>query len=562
MNRNEEYRFDLAPQVESPRSRFRRRSQLKTSFNVGDLVPIYLDEVLPGDTFEMKTSKVLRLQTLQTPVMDNMYLDLYYFFVPNRLVWSHWKELMGENSDSAWIPQVQYSVPQITSPSGGWTSGTIADYFGIPTGVSNLSVNALPIRAYSLICENWFRDQNNSQPLNIPVTDSTVVGSNGSNYVSDTAKGGAPFKVAKIHDYFTSCLPAPQKSIDTPLPLGNISPVFAGDINTDFTFPEYSPGFHQPLILQDSDQVPNAQRSGDYNVTTYSDNTHLGRWAYGRSSASGTLQKGLYPVNLYADLSQATATSINALRMAFQIQRLFERDACGGSRYTELVRAHFGISSPDARLQRTEYLGGKRMPLNIQQVINQANTEVQSIQTPLGDVAGMSVTADYDFDFTKSFTEHGYVIGVCCVRYDHTYQQGLNRLWSRKNRFDFYWPALSHLGNMAVLNEEILAQGTSTDKEVFGYQDRWADYRYKPSMCTGQMRSTYAAPLDNWHFGDEYSSLPVLSDAWIREDKSNVDRTLAVTSATANQIFGDFFFDCYTTRCMPLYSVPGMIDHF
>lgn len=554
MSRNEFSRFALNPQVSIERSTISMPSNLKTSFNVGQLVPIYCQEVVPGDEFQIKTSKVLRLQTLITPVMENLYFDVYYFFVPNRLVWSHWQELMGENSDSAWIPQTQYSVPQLKAPSGGWNVGTIADYFGVPTGIDDLSVSALPFRAYALICDEWFRDQNVSQPLNIPVTDADVSGVNSGSYVTDVAKGGLPFMAAKFADAFTTSLPSPQKSPSVTLPLGDNAPVYPHPTER---------------VYDDGDTVRYWQIMGYMdNNNVYHDNTTARTLNVSSSGAlksytipSGSSAVNEFPIynNLFADLSAATATTINDLRTAFQLQRLFEKDAIGGTRYTEVLRAHFGVISPDSRLQRPEYLGGNRFPFNVQQVTQTSSTDAV---TPQGNLAGFSVTADVNFDFSKGFTEHGFIIGLAVARYEHSYQQGLERFWSRKLRFDFYWPTLAHLGNMAVLNKEIYATGTSTDDEVFGYQEAWYDYRYKPSKITGQMRSQANGSLDSWHFADYYNSQPYLSDGWIREDPSNVDRALSVSSAVADQIFGDIYFDVKATRPMPLYSVPGLIDHF
>lgn len=554
MSRNDVSRFSLSPQVNIERSTFNMNHNLKTSANVGDLIPLTCIECVPGDEFQVRTSKVLRLQTLITPVMENLYFDVYYFFVPSRLVWNHWRELMGQNSDSAWIPQNQYSVPQLKAPSGGWNIGTIADYFGIPTGVSNLSVNALPFRAYALICDEWFRDQNNSQPLNIPVTDSDVTGVNSGSYVTDTAKGGLPFKAARYADVFSTSLPAPQKAPSVNLPLGDNAPVYPHPTER---------------VYADGDTVRYWQLMGYMdNNNIYHDNTTARTLNVSASGAlksytvpSGSTAVNEFPIynNLFADLSAATATTINDLRTAFQIQRLFEKDALGGTRYTEVIRAHFGVVSPDARLQRPEYLGGNRFPLNVQQVTQTSSTDAV---TPQGNLAGFSVTADVNFDFSKGFTEHGYIIGLGVARYEHSYQQGIERMWSRKLRFDFYWPTLAHLGNMAVLNKEIYATGTSADDQVFGYQEAWYDYRYKPNRITGEMRSAANGSLDSWHFADYYQSQPYLSDAWIREDPSNVDRALAVSSSVANQIFGDIYFEVKATRPMPLYSVPGLIDHF
>ena len=559
MNRNVESHFALNPtRIDLSRSTFDRSSSVKTSFNAGDIVPFFLEEVLPGDTFNVKSSKVVRMQTLLTPMMDNVYLDTYYFFVPNRLVWSHWKEFNGENTESAWIPETTYEVPQITSPAnGGWNVGTIADYFGIPTGIPNLSVSALPFRAYALVINEWFRDQNLQDPLVVPLDDATVVGVNTDTFVSDVAKGGKPYIAAKYHDYFTSCLPAPQKGPDVLIPSAtageypvvprsNVVPSNLLD-GTTYTAKIYKAG---------SDA--NATRAG---IGFYvSDDLQTGTQTNGLIS-TGSRNTEATPVinNLWAVASGGLGATINQLRLAFQVQKLYERDARGGSRYIEILKSHFGVTSPDARLQRPEYLGGNRVPININQVIQQSGT--QSGTTPQGTVVGMSQTTDSHSDFIKSFTEHGFILGVMCVRYDHTYQQGLERFWSRKDRFDYYWPVFANIGEQAVKNKEIYAQGNAEDDEVFGYQEAWADYRYKPNRVTGEMRSAYTQSLDVWHLADDYSSRPSLSDSWIREDKANIDRVLAVQSSVSNQFFADIYVQNRATRPMPVYSIPGLIDH-
>ncbi len=554
MNRNVESHFALNPtRIDLSRSTFDRSASVKTSFNAGDIVPFFLEEVLPGDTFNVKSSKVVRMQTLLTPMMDNVYLDTYYFFVPNRLVWKHWKEFNGENTESAWIPETTYEVPQITAPADtGWAVGTIADYFGIPTGVPNLSVSALPFRAYALIMNEWFRDQNLSDPLVVPDDDATVAGVNTGTFVSDVAKGGKPYTAAKYHDYFTSCLPSPQKGPDVLLPVasGGTFPVLPLAVDHALTAPD---GSKYPLrFVKDDGSIPSDE------------NHHLvvgtNGLAYGVGNVGAGNSVNLYPSNLYAVDQNPQAATINQLRLAFQIQKLYERDARGGSRYIEILKSHFGVTSPDARLQRPEYLGGNRVPININQVIQQSGTGSGS-STPQGTVVGMSQTTDSHADFIKSFTEHGFIIGVMVARYDHTYQQGLDRLWSRKDRFDYYWPVFANIGEQAVKNKEIYAQGNAEDDEVFGYQEAWADYRYKPNRVTGEMRSAYAQSLDVWHLADDYSSRPSLSDSWIREDKTNIDRVLAVTSANSNQFFADIYVQNRATRPMPMYSVPGLIDH-
>lgn len=555
MSRNENTRFALNPtNLDIARSTFRRDHSVKLSFNVGDVIPFYVDEVLPGDTFQVKTSMVARLQTLLTPMMDNLYLDTYFYFVPNRIVWQHWRELMGENTQSAWIPQTEYSVPQVTAPSGGWSIGSIADYMGIPTGVANLSVNALPFRAYALIMNEWFRDENLSDPLNIPVDDATLAGSNGTNYITDVVKGGMPFKAAKFHDYFTSALPAPQKGPDVTIPVsqGANLPVVALDTLVP------SPGTQTLRMVQ---QTYNKNNFGPYvGVQGSGSSTEYGLEARATAPSPTSDFMPVIPSNLWAiDDGSVSAATINQLRMAFQIQKLYEKDARGGTRYIEILKSHFGVTSPDARLQRPEYLGGNRIPVNINQVVQ--NSATQADGTPLGDTAAFSVTTDVHGDFIKSFVEHGFVIGIMVARYDHTYQQGLERFWSRRDRLDYYFPVFANIGEQPILNKEIYAQGTAQDNEVFGYQEAWADYRYKPSRVAGEMRSKAPASLDVWHLADEYTQLPKLSDAWIREDKTNVDRVLAVTSSVSNQMFADLYIQCKATRPMPMYSIPGLIDH-
>lgn len=561
MNRNVESHFALNPtNIDISRSTFDRSFSHKTSFDVGQVIPFFVDEVLPGDTFQVKSSKVVRLQTLLTPMMDNIYLDTYYFFVPNRLVWDHWKEFMGENTQSAWIPQVEYQVPQLMSPSGGWKTGTLADYFGVPINVSNLRVNALPFRAYALVMNEWFRDENLVDPLVINTGDSQLIGSNCSEEASpgSVALGGLPFVAAKYHDYFTSALPSPQKGPDVTIP------VASGNL---------------PVVPRD-EVVPQSVWDNSY-YTSYDYNTYgtakTGWIAFDREGVSNnfyptgaatTPDAGTPVINNLWAISDLPAASINQLRLAFQIQKLYEKDARGGSRYIEILKSHFGVTSPDARLQRPEYLGGNRIPININQVIQQSGTVADG--TPQGNVVGMSLTTDVNADFVHSFVEHGFVIGVMVARYDHTYQQGLERFWSRKDRFDYYWPVFSNIGEQAILNKEIYAQGSGIvnsnsgkpyDDEVFGYQEAWADYRYKPNRVSGEMRSAATNSLDVWHLADDYGSLPMLSPQWIAENKSTVDRVIAVSSRVSNQLFADIYVENNATRPMPLYSIPGLIDH-
>jgi hypothetical protein len=563
VSRNAESHFAVNPtRLDMSRSRFDRSSSYKTTFNVGQIIPFYVDEVLPGDTFSIDTSKVVRMQTLLTPVMDDIFLDTYYFFVPNRLTWSHWKQFMGENTESAWIPSVEYEVPQLTAPEGGWNIGTIADYMGIPTGVSGLSVNALPFRAYALIMNEWFRDENLSDPLNIPVTDATVQGVNTGTFVTDVAKGGLPYTAAKYHDYFTSALPAPQKGPDVTIPVASAVQYPVIPLDKNVSFDSSGIGMRLGDVETSNPVIPS---NGTYYPLNYGggsgSGSPLGKTGFYIGSLENNPQgSALAPLNLWA-VGDGTvqAATINQLRLAFQIQKLYERDARGGTRYIEILKSHFGVTSPDARLQRPEYLGGTRVPVNINQVVQSSSTDASG--TPQGNTAAYSLTSDNHSDFTKSFVEHGFLIGVMVARYRHTYQQGLERFWSRKDRFDYYFPVFANIGEQAIKNKEIYAQGTVKDDEVFGYQEAWADYRYRPNRVTGEMRSSAPQSLDVWHLGDDYESLPSLSDSWIREDSKTVNRVLAVSDNVSAQLFCDIYVRNLCTRPMPLYSIPGLIDH-
>lgn len=562
MNRNTNSHFAMNPtRMDMSRSTFDRSHSVKMTFNTGALIPFYVDEVLPGDTFSLDTSKVCRMQTLITPVMDNLYLDTYFFFVPNRLVWDKWKNFMGE-SENAWIPKTEYSVPQVTLPSGGFNEGTVADYFGVPTKVAGngTTLNALPFRAYALIYNEWFRDENLIDPVLIPTDSIQAAGSN-----DNPVYGGVPFTACKYFDLFTGALPSPQKGPDVSLTLADSIPVYATNDNTPLFKTQDNMRFVNigTMPLNAVGNQPTFYAPGSYVLT--GENINPGD--VGKSgvllSNSGKFDNanvGLSPSNLWAVPGSAVnLATINQLRTAFQIQKLYERDARGGTRYIEVLKSHFGVTSPDARLQRPEYLGGNRIPININQVIQQSGTAEGT--TAQGTVTGMSLTTDRHSDFTKSFVEHGFVIGLMCARYDHTYQQGLERFWSRKTRFDYYWPVFANLGEQAIKNREIYMQGTEADEEVFGYQEAWYDYRYKPSRVCGEMRSNSDGTLDSWHFADNYSVLPALSEAWIKEDASNVDRCLAVQSSVSNQFFADIYIRNKCTRAMPLYSIPGLIDH-
>lgn len=555
MNRNTESHFADLPEAEISRSMIDMSFDHKTSFDIGELIPISISEVLPGDTFQVTTSIVARLQTLLTPVMSNLYIDTFWFFVPSRLVWTHWKEFMGENTQSPWIPPTEYSLPLTSFPENGWNVGSIADYMGIPTGVYSANPKdfpqSLPFRAYAMICDQWFRDQNLTDPLSINTGDSNSVGSNGSNYITDVELGGKPFKVAKYHDYFTSCLPSPQKGPDVNIALaGAAAPVTASETNR----------------ILDSD--PAAIMFGKVGSTETIRLSHSGSTVAAAGTAatfypmnSGS-DVGVYPMNLYADLSQSTMASINSLRLAFQLQKFYEKAARGGTRYREVILSQFAVHSPDARMMIPEYLGGHRFPLSIHQV---ANTS-QDAEGFLGDLGAMSNTSDVHDDFVKSFTEHGYVLGLMCARYDHSYPQGMHKLWQRRNMLDFYFPVFANIGEQPVPKRSIYlspdAAGTGTvNDQTFGYQEAWAEYRYMPDRVSGEMRPSAPNSLASWHLADNYSTAPSLSDAWIREDKTNVDRVLAVTSSVSNQVFADIYVKNIAVRPMPVYSIPGLIDH-
>lgn len=548
------YKSDL----ERPRSRFDRSSSVKTSFNVGDLVPFYLDEVLPGDTFDVETSFVTRLQTLITPPMDDLFLDMYYFFVPSRLCWTHWKEFMGE-STSAWTADVTYQIPQLvvadTSDNKKGIQGSILDYLGVPIDwFGKMEISRLPINAYNLIWNEWFRDENLQDEILVDIDDGNV------NFdASNSAKGGKLLKVNKLHDYFSSCLPSPQKGDDV-----TISSIF-GDLPVVTRQKDVVSGTHPPMSFRLQNGLTNPDARW---LATAAPSTLLPQrpQAYmnvvvGNQSAANNISGtdiGVYPSNLVADPSAADPLTVNSLRLAFATQQMLETDARSGSRYVELLRGHFGVISPDGRLQRPELLSANRTRINVHQIVQQS----ESASTPLGTTAAMSLTNNTDNSFVKSFTEHGFVLGVMCARYNHTYQQGINRLWSRKDRLDYYFPILANIGEQPVYTKELYAKSLNEvdnpDGGVFGYQEAWADYRYKPSQVTGEMRSGITNSLQSWHFADYYQKKPTLSSGWIQEDLFNVDRTLAVTSKLANQIFGDFYVKNLTTRVMPVHSIPGL----
>lgn len=560
--RNATSRFAVNPNLDIKRSTFYQKYGIKTSFNAGKLIPLDWQEVLPGDTFSVDMACVVRMSTPIHPIMDDIWLDTYFFFVPARLCWSHWQEFMGENKTGEWEQETEYEIPQITAPTGGWSKGTIMDYMGIPTKINNLSVNHMPVRAYVNIWNEWFRDENLQNPAYIDLGDTTTAGSNGSTYVTDAIKGGMPLPVNKYQDYFTTALPAPQKGPDVTLPLGNMAPVTTMEQNAISSGTTDNPTIPMRIQATKGAGYPiNAQSTEYYPIGVFKDpNSNNGIISYTTTSTqtSSHQPNGYTPLNLWTNLEQATAANINTVRIAFQMQKALEKDARGGTRYVEMIKAHFGVTSPDARQQRPEYLGGSRIPININQVVQTSSTDTTS---PQGNTAAYSLTGYKGNGYTKSFTEHGFVLTLVAVRTTHTYQQGIERKWSRLRRFDYYFPVFANIGEQAILNKEIYAQGNAEDNEAFGYQEPWAEYRYVPNRVSGAMRSNYAQTLDNWHLADDYESQPILGSEWIAETTTNIDRTLAVQSGTEDQFFGDFYFVNKARRPLPLYGIPGLVDH-
>ncbi|AXH74013.1 MAG: major capsid protein [Microviridae sp.] len=515
------HKFSEVPRAEIPRSSFDRSHGVKTTFDSGKLIPFFADEALPGDTFNLRTSGFARMSTPLYPLMDNLYLDTFYFAIPIRLLWSNFQKMMGEQDNPG--DSVDYTVPTVTAGGAGFNESGLSDYLGIPTKIANLQVNSLFHRAYNLVWNEWFRDQNLQDSITVPLND----GPDSETYYTLRPRG-------KRHDYFTSALPWPQKGIAVELPLGSTAPI------------QHVDGFQERLRRFDTDAYPSV-------------NTDLTAGASdGRIINTSTGSPSFYidPNGaLEADLSSATASTINQLRQAFQIQKMYERDARGGTRYTEIVKSHFGVSSPDSRLQRPEYLGGGSSPINITPI---AQTS-ESGTTAQGTLAAMGTSSFQGHGFTKSFTEHSVIIGLINVRADLTYQQGLNKMFSREDKLDFYWPALSHIGEQAVLNKEIYTQGTADDDEVFGYQERFAEYRYKPSTIHGAFRSNATTPLDAWHLSQDFATKPTLGATFI-EDTPPISRVVAVPSEP--EFIGDFYHKLNCARPMPMFGTPGMIDHF
>lgn len=550
--------------MERPRSKFDRSHQLLTTINEGDLVPIYCDEVLPGDTAKVHLNGLIRMSTPIYPIMDNCYMDTYFFFVPCRLLWEHWENMFGENDTNYWAEKTEYSTPTCTiGGKSGMKNGTIGDYFGLPTEVKKaIKVNALPARAYAMIYNEWFRDENLEPPMMLGykkgddggiADDAASHGAAAANHPTATVETNEavtysrkPAKAGKFHDYFTSCLPSPLKSDPVEISLTGNAPV----------------GLYKNDKLEEFGTVNgNQQIYFNQSVTVGSVPGISNSLAGNRNSlVSGSSDKTTnVPDSAYlaANLSTVSGVSIQDLRMAIALQHIFEADARNGTRYREFLSGTWGVTSPDSRLQIPEYIGGQRIPINVNQVVQTSQTDPTTGQA-LGNTAAYSLTTCSKEMVDYAATEYGYIIGLAVVRVEHSYQQGLATKWTRGGRFTYYDPRLAALGEQPVYNREIYAQGTPEDEEIFGYQEAWADYRYKPSYVTGEMRSNYQTSLDAWHYADDYEKLPSLSAEWIQEGTQNIDRTIAVTSEKSHQFLCDFYFTEDWYREMPIYSIPGI----
>lgn len=547
--------------MERPRSKFDRSHQLLTTINEGELVPIYCDEVLPGDTARVRLNGLIRMSTPIYPVMDNAYMDTYFFFVPCRLIWEHWENMFGENDTNYWAEKTEYSTPTCTiGGKSGLNNGSIGDYFGLPTGIKNtIKVNALPARAYAMIYNEWFRDENLEAPLMLGYKKTDEGGTNSdpqkevlntNNPASTTNTSEAtiysqkPAKAGKFHDYFTSCLPSPLKNDPVEINLTGNAPLKLG--NSDgTTIPSLETGNGPEMVVGSYTSTPGSL------VYTGKENEKIMQFT---GEKDGEIGAGGY---LFADLNNVNAISIQDLRMAIALQHIFEADARNGTRYREFLSGTWGVTSPDSRLQIPEYIGGQRIAINVNQVVQTSQTDPTTGQA-LGNTAAYSLTTCSKQMVDYAATEYGYIIGLAVVRVEHSYQQGLTTKWTRGGRFTYYDPRLAALGEQPVYNREIYAQGTAEDEEIFGYQEAWADYRYKPSYVTGEMRSNYQTSLDAWHYADNYNKLPRLSAEWIQEGTQNIDRTIAVTSEKSHQFLCDFYFTEDWYREMPIYSIPGI----
>lgn len=559
MNRNNERHFNQIPKVKASRTRFNRDQTILTTFDSGKLIPFYVDEVLPGDTFDIDTAAIIRMSTPKYPVMDDAFIDFYYFYCPNRILWDNFKQFMGEIEDTPWEPTKNYSVPQINIVGGNTVTetpspaeGSILDYMGVPTKVeANFSINALPIRAYVMIWNEFFRDENvgNAAVLKKDDNNVTYKDSKDDNDMDKMLKeaicGGRCLPVNKFHDYFTSCLPYPQRGPAVTLPLEGNAPIRLGD-----GFNQYI-GFSEPLemVVGKNDVAPGTVR---YTKQTGAPGEKNRMLFTGTAAGTGETGAGGW---MYADLENVTAATINDLRKAVAVQQYYEALARGGSRYREQVQALWDVVISDKTVQVPEYLGGGRYHVNINQIVQTSGQQTEK-DTPIGETGAMSVTPINESSFTKSFEEHGFIIGVCCVRHNHSYQQGLERFWSRRDRLDYYVPQFANLGEQPVKKKEIMLTGKETDEETFGYQEAWADYRMKPNRVSGKMRSNAEGTLDFWHYADNYSTKPTLSQEWMREGSKEIARTLIVQDEP--QFLGAIRVANKTTRRMPLYSVPGL----
>lgn len=557
MNRNNEQHFNQIPQMKASRTRFNRDQTILTTFDAGKLIPFYVDEVLPGDTFSIDTAAIIRMTTPKYPVMDDSFIDFYYFFCPNRILWDNFKHFMGEVEETPWMPTKTYSVPQIkingTNAKPAPDERSILDYMGVPTKVKKpFSINALPIRAYIKIWNEFFRDENVDNAAVLKTDDAGVNYEFGNeNSIQEAEnnayKGGNLLPINKFHDYFTSCLPYPQRGPDVTMPTQGSAPI-RSYIDTKRTKLAESYGtnnsrssaWHYEDFIQEGPD-------GD---TLRSTGAEAGK-SYWTGNTPGTGESGQVTY-LGADLSSATAATINQLRQAISVQQYYEALARGGSRYREQVQALWNVVISDKTVQVPEYLGGGRYHVNINQIVQTAEND----KSPLGETGAMSVTPINESSFTKSFEEHGFVIGVCCVRHNRSYQQGLERFWSREDRLDYYVPQFANIGEQPVKKKEIMLTGEASDEETFGYQEAWADYRMKPNRVSGLMRSNATGTLDFWHYGDYYESVPTLSQEWMAEGKKEIARTLVVEDEP--QFFGAIRVANKTTRRMPLYSVPGL----